>query len=577
MNEELIRSLGMALFHSLWEGVIILMAVWTALALAGKGNARIRYLILVTGHGLMVTGFLITWLILYKRNIEHTYTAQALNTLAARWQGIMNAHASNIHPETFSSFLDHLMEPVYPAIATGWFLGFLFMVFRMTGGLYFSYSKARKDMLDPGTVLADLFDRLKARLGMPSSLELKLSSRLISPMVIGILKPCVVIPAAILSGLNPGQVEAIMVHELAHIRRFDHVIAILQAVVTRIFFFHPVAWFLSSEINKERENCCDDLVVKTFEDPINYIKALTMIQELNMEGYVPANALLGKSKKLLGRIRRLLKNDEPRTPVFRFAVAGSLLAVVGLATITLVTAGKPESPGALSAIFTVRQEKPQAVADTLKKQRHPSREMADQQTDQKLIEKKQKDLEEATRKLEKAQLQVVWAQREVEKAMEEMERAGGRMRQYHMADMEAHRNMMQDQERMFRMRNDQIRMRMDMSRQRQWQEMSERDRQEMSERDRQEMKKQWDLSNEDRKMMRDFRLSRKDSMFFRHPHSFFPAEPPVPGFPPSPDVMTEPVPGVDMPAPPAPPEELMREDSIPGRDIDRKLQELEEK
>ena len=152
---------------------------------------------------------------------------------------------------------------------------------------------------------------------MPASLNLRMSARQISPMVIGLIKPFVIIPAAILSGLNTEQVEAIFVHELAHIRRYDHVMMIIQAIITQILFFHPAAWFFSAEINRERENCCDDFVMKTFPNPINYIKALTMIQELNRDGQVPANALLGRSKRLLGRVKRLLKTEKRHAPVFQ--------------------------------------------------------------------------------------------------------------------------------------------------------------------------------------------------------------------------------------------------------------------
>jgi bla regulator protein blaR1 len=566
MNDELLRSLGMAIVHLLWEGILILIVVVAALALAGKKNARVRYLILLTGHGLLITGFFVTWFTLYKSQPALQPYNAALTSLTERWQGIVNAHAVRVRPETLSSFFSRVMDPLYPYIATGWFLGFLVMIVRMSGAVYVSHIRVRKHLTDPGPALSRLFTALKTRLGLPESLQLRLSSRLVSPMVIGIVKPCVIIPAAILSGLNPNQVEAILVHELAHIRRYDHVIMIVQTLITRILFFHPVAWYFSSEINTERENCCDDTVITTCEDPINYIKALTMIQELNMDGYVPANALLGKSKKLLGRIRRLLKKDEKHTPVYRFAFVFTLLAIAGLATITIMTSGKPEPSRALTILFSPRAEKPVAVKDTLKKQQKQS---TTDQTDQKLLEKKQKELEEATRKLEKAQLQVVWAQREVERAMQEMEKAGGRRHDGQLADLEAHRDMADQQMRMLRMQQNQMRHNQDMYRQRQWREMSDQDRR--------KMEQEWSRADQEmRKARREFRFSEKDSMFMKHNPRFFIEEPPMPG---SPDMVPPPAPEIGVPTPPEPPADvdMLKEEPKSDGNLDEKLQELEEK
>jgi len=111
------------------------------------------------------------------------------------------------------------------------------------------------------------------------SFRLLSTAKNISPMVAGFFKPVIIIPGTVISGLPISQLEAILAHEIAHIRRYDHILIFLQVFANHILFFHPLAWFLSASINRERENSCDDLAIGIGIDPLNYIKALTMVQK----------------------------------------------------------------------------------------------------------------------------------------------------------------------------------------------------------------------------------------------------------------------------------------------------------
>jgi hypothetical protein len=263
---------------------------------------------------------------------------------------------------------------------------------------------------------------------MPATIHLRMTARKISPMVMGLLKPVVILPVSVLSGLNPEQVEAILIHEPAHIRRYDHVVMIIQSIATQVLFFHPLAWYLSAELDRERENCCDDLVMKIFPNPINYIKALTMIQELHLSGPIPANALLGRTKSLLGRISRILKPEMNQTPVYRIAMVFMLLITLGIAVVTLATTGNSGNKKSMVLVFSEKAEKPIAIPDTSK----IKAEKKVLKQDESLIQeekKKEKDIEDARRELEKAE-------QELEKAREEMMR---NMRQFREEDWEKFR------------------------------------------------------------------------------------------------------------------------------------------
>ncbi len=426
LNSALIRSLGMTLVHSLWEGLVIFFLVFFILSLAGRSNARLRYVVLVSGHFMLLAAFIATWFITYHQNLETAL--KSLNKAYSQVSGLVSTSSLAIKTADYTTTINQYLEPIYPALAIGWIMGFIFMLIRMTGGLYLSYRIMNKDVILPDPWLLKLFEKAKTRLMVRGTLNLRMTARQISPMVIGIIKPCIIFPAAILSGLNAEQVEAILVHELAHIRRYDHVVIIMQAIINRILFFHPVAWYFSAEINRERENCCDDLVIKTFPNPINYIKALTMIQELNMDGQVPANALMGRSKRLLGRVKRLLKTEKRHAPVFRMAVIFLLLTALGIAAVTIASAGNPGTRKSLENFFV---SDPYSVADTIKTTKHEKTAVKPGSTEN---SKKKKELNEAARKLEKAHLEMQKAQIELEKAREEFMRAGGRMR-HDLADL----------------------------------------------------------------------------------------------------------------------------------------------
>jgi len=520
-------------------------------------------------------------------------------TVYSHVHGLVNATPIALRTAGYTSTLHQFLEPVYPALAIGWTMGFIFMMIRMAGGFYLSYHIARKDIFLPDPLLVAIFEKAKAKLRMPSALKLKMSSRQISPMVIGFIKPCVIVPLSILSGLNPEQVEAILVHELAHIRRYDHVVMIIQSVVTQILFFHPVAWYLSSEINRERENCCDDLVIKTFPNPINYIKALTMIQELNMDGQVPANALMGRSKRLLGRVKRLLKIETRHTPAFRMAGIFLLFITLGIVAITIASAGNAITKKSLGMIFTGKPEKPVVVTDTIKTKKQEKVIVKEESTNKEDI-KKQKELEEASRKLEKAHKELEKARLEMEKAREEFARAGGRLRSNDLADLsrESQRPMIHERMREFNLSHEKA-----SDVQRRVMELQRRNREDhmrlqeeaMRERMRQVRPEEWkhnmkEWENANKEMIearKEFYKVWKDSdKIWVHPHIIMNIPPvaPIPPDVPSPDINME-IPEPDIAAPPEPvvPLELMKEqqeqheqqDMENTKPLDSTLKELE--
>ena len=127
-------------------------------------------------------------------------------------------------------------------------------------------------------------------------------------MVLGHLKPVILFPAAALTTLAPEEIEAILLHELAHIRRKDYLVNILQNLAEIIFFFNPAVLWISSLIKEERENCCDDIAISQVKNKKQFIHALVSFQEYNLTSKYAAT-FSGKRNHLLNRIKRIITNN----------------------------------------------------------------------------------------------------------------------------------------------------------------------------------------------------------------------------------------------------------------------------
>lgn len=154
---------------------------------------------------------------------------------------------------------------------------------------------------------ADLETKLRElarRMGIARVVELVESSAVTVPAVIGWLRPVILVPASALAGLSPQQLEAILAHELAHVRRHDYLVNLLQTVVETLLFYHPAVWWVSAQVRRERENCCDDLAVAVCGDRLGYARALANLEGLRSPS--PRLALAADGGSLVDRVRRLV-------------------------------------------------------------------------------------------------------------------------------------------------------------------------------------------------------------------------------------------------------------------------------
>ncbi|HXB73533.1 MAG TPA: M56 family metallopeptidase, partial [Candidatus Acidoferrales bacterium] len=146
-------------------------------------------------------------------------------------------------------------------------------------------------------------DRLKTRISVSRPVRLLVSGRLQAPAAMGWLRPIVLVPAGALAGLPVAQIEALLLHELAHIRRHDYPVHILQSAVEAVFFYHPAVWWVSSHMRAERELCCDDIAVSVTGDAVIYARALA---EFDSARWIQPNVMAANGGSLADRIARLL-------------------------------------------------------------------------------------------------------------------------------------------------------------------------------------------------------------------------------------------------------------------------------
>jgi beta-lactamase regulating signal transducer with metallopeptidase domain len=239
---------------------------------------------------------------------------------------------SPITPVSPWSVVKERIQPWLPEIVLVWFGGVLLAAFRPLLS-WRTVRRLRTAGVSPvGSPVHEVLRRLVQRLGLAKAVEVLQSSLVKTPVVIGCIRPLVLLPLSVVAELPPAQLELILAHELAHIRRRDYLVNLIQTVVETIFFYHPAVWWLSHEIRNERENCCDDVAMATVGSRADYGRALLAIAELRAAATALSVAAGGGS--LLARIQRIAGCEPPP----RLAGGGSILLVI-LASLAIFSAG----------------------------------------------------------------------------------------------------------------------------------------------------------------------------------------------------------------------------------------------
>ena len=296
-----ITALGVMILHSLWQFTLIAALTALILRMYRPQAAHVRYRIMITAVGIMALLAVFTaWSAV---NIDRNSLYISLYT----YPGHSSADASLIQTVT------RMAHPVMPYIVFVWILGAGCRAVGFAGGFWILRTVVRNGAMPAVAGGQQILNRLKRRIGVAQPVQLLASPRVTGPMVMGIFKPVIIVPAAFMSQLPPDQVEAVLLHELAHILRKDYLLNIIQSIMDILFFYHPAVWWVSSAIRRERELCCDDLVINVSGDSVNYAKALLALG--TRESFTPAPAMpaTGRNHQLLTRVQRILEDSTMKT------------------------------------------------------------------------------------------------------------------------------------------------------------------------------------------------------------------------------------------------------------------------
>jgi TonB family protein len=349
------QALRTALLDFVWQGVVVAFLLWMALFVLRKRSANARYiagcLALITLLALPVLTVCLAYREPVVSSASERFFATVPQTVAAVWDG---------SAERTPSWLASLGSWAIPA----WAFGVVLFSLRLAWGSRQVAALRRSGEPAEGPVLATAA-ALGARLGLTRPIRLLITSLAEGPSVVGWLRPVILLPAASLAGLTPEQLEAVLAHEFAHIRRYDYLVNILQMVVETLLFYHPAVWWTSARIRHERELCCDDLAVSLCGDPVCYARALTKLERLR--ALAPNMALGSTDGPLLYRIQRLTGAASERFGPSRLPAILALciaMVCVGLClTWTRVHAQDVKVLPSAPKVTVTAPTSPQAIAD----------------------------------------------------------------------------------------------------------------------------------------------------------------------------------------------------------------------
>ncbi len=307
------RALGWMLFHFLWEGTVIAAAL--ALALPWLRTARLRYAAACLALAAMPLACAFTFVTVLPEQARYRMAVAALPQAP-------DASASPVQPPPGFGAAD-LAGWAVPI----WLAGVLLLEARTLAGWRAARHLRRSGVCAAPAAWRERLAGLAERMRVARPVALMESCRVDVPVVIGYFRPVILAPVALLAGMPAGQVEAILLHELAHIRRRDYLVNLLQAVVESLLFYHPAVWWISGLVRAERENCCDDLVLAARGNAGEYAAALTALEEARWAGD-PALAATGGN--LMQRIHRILGRSEPPHAAWKPALSAALITVAAL-------------------------------------------------------------------------------------------------------------------------------------------------------------------------------------------------------------------------------------------------------
>jgi beta-lactamase regulating signal transducer with metallopeptidase domain len=306
LPEELVTALGRMIFHSFWQGAAIAFLLGLVLFFSGKKSAQLRYSLAFSALILFVAACSVTFL--YEYNSAEVIQPLQVN-VPSNFTVSDELFENPVNPaETEFSIwkeINTYFNRNLPLLVFLWMSGLFFFSLRFIGSVLYVQKVRTRGINELDIEWVYRSREIGRKLGFKKFIPVFESVNIKVPLTIGYLKPAILLPLEMISGLPYTQVEALIAHEFAHIKRYDFLINLIQTLVETIFFYHPAVWWISNQIREERENCCDDITVKVCRDSLAYSKALYNLLQIQHNHPELALAASGKVNQLLRRIKRM--------------------------------------------------------------------------------------------------------------------------------------------------------------------------------------------------------------------------------------------------------------------------------
>src|SRR5438552_777653 len=331
------RALGLALLDSQWQDALAAAGLAAQLALVPVRAARIRYAFATLTLALMLALPLAS--------------AVRLSGTSPQISDVVTATPPVTPTAPVADRIRAALEPALQWAVLVWFGGVVALSLRLASGWLVTRQLGRVGTSSVPDACREAVARLATRLRVTRPVRVLESAVVQVPAVIGWLRPVILLPASALTGLTPLQLDALLAHELAHVRRYDYLVNVIQSVIETLLFYHPAVWWVSQQVREEREHCCDDLAVAVCGDAHFYATALLGMERLRAATPAFALAAAGRGGSLRDRIRRLVAPVQ--TEIFPRWMAGVLavtLALGGGAHLVSGTAATGDGGGMRAAI-----------------------------------------------------------------------------------------------------------------------------------------------------------------------------------------------------------------------------------
>lgn len=315
LSPTVMHSLGWALLHFLWQGTALAAVAAAVMALCRR--ASIRYVVGVGTLLLMLAAPVVTFLVLNQPGMDSV--ARSSIRVASVKPALGAPETSSAKTASSLSSRDAL-----PWLVEIWLIGVAFFSVRTAGGFLLLERQQRTESTPVSGRLLEICRGLQHRVGLQRAIHFCECKWLQAPAVVGWFRPVVLLPITALTGLSEDQLESVIAHELAHIKRLDAFVNVFQVCVETLLFYHPAVWWVNKNIRAEREHCCDDMAVSLCGNAVDYARALTLMEEWRS---APILAMAANRGPLAGRVVRLLGLKPAGTGTRRVGLTGSILCL----------------------------------------------------------------------------------------------------------------------------------------------------------------------------------------------------------------------------------------------------------